>query len=124
MSAYYLTHYHKINATWHEDTEAWYQYERDVPNLCFGLDPCTSYGGNANIGTNAGEIIGPSLIAGANGAQFNPVATYCFAPDFAIVNYLEHEFNHHHSSLNIRNEFFDELRGRGRETKRVTANTS
>jgi hypothetical protein len=111
LSAYYLTHYHKINASWHEDTEAWYQFERDVPNLCYGLNPCISYGSNANIGANAGEIIGPSLIVGANGAQCNPLATHCYAPDYAIVNYLEHEFNHHHSSLNIRNEFFDDLRG-------------
>ena len=37
LSAYYLTYYHKINATWHTDTEAWYQYEKDVPNLCYGL---------------------------------------------------------------------------------------
>jgi hypothetical protein len=51
------------------------------------------------------------LITGANGAQCNPLATHCFAPDWAIVNYLEHEFNHHHSSLNIRNEYFDDLKG-------------
>jgi Putative beta-barrel porin-2, OmpL-like. bbp2 len=111
LSAYYLTWYHKINATWHTDTEAWYQYERVVPNLCYGLSPCISYGSNANIGANAGEITGPSLITGANGAQCNPLATHCFAPDYAIVNYLEYEFNHHHSSLNIRNEFFDDIKG-------------
>jgi hypothetical protein len=111
VSAYYLTWYHKINATWHTDTEAWYQFERDVPNLCYGLNPCISYGSNANIGANAGGITGPSLITGANGAQCNPLATHCFAPDYAIVNYLEHDFDHHHASLNIRNEFFDDLKG-------------
>jgi Putative beta-barrel porin-2, OmpL-like. bbp2 len=111
LSAYYLTWYHKINPTWHTDTEAWYQYERDVPNLCYGLSPCISYGSNANIGANAGEITGPSLITGANGAQCNPLATHCFAPDYAIVNYIEHEFNHHHSSFSIRNEYFDDLKG-------------
>ena len=111
LSAYYLTWYHKINTTWHTDTEAWYQYEKDVPNLCYGLSPCISYGSNANIGGNAGEITGPSLITGANGAQCNPLATHCFAPDYAIVNYIEHEFNHHHSSLTIRNEYVDDLKG-------------
>ena len=30
---------------------------------------------------------------------------------YAILNYIEHEFNHHHSSLTIRNEFVDDLRG-------------
>jgi hypothetical protein len=119
LSAYYLTWYHKINATWHTDTEGWYQYERDVPNLCYGLSPCISYGSNANIGANAGEITGPSLIPGANGAQCNPQDTHCYAPDYAFVNYLEHEFDHHHASLNIRNEFFDDLRGQrtGNKTK-------
>jgi hypothetical protein len=111
LSAYYLTYYHKINATWHTDTEAWYQYEKDVPNLCYGLSPCISYGSNANIGANAGEITGPSLITGANGAQCNPLATHCYAPDYAIVNYIEHEFNNHHSSLTIRNEYVDDLKG-------------
>ena len=111
LSAYYLTWYHKINATWHTSTEAWYQYERDVPNLCFGLSPCISYGKNANIGANSGAITSPSLIGGANGAQCNPNATHCFAPDYAIVNYVEHEFNHHHSSIGFRNEFVDDLKG-------------
>jgi hypothetical protein len=111
LAAYYLTYYHKINATWHTDTEAWYQYEKDVPNLCYLLSPCISWGSNANIGANASEITGPALITGANGAQCNPLATHCFAPDYAIVNYIEHEFNHHHSSLNIRNEYVDDLKG-------------
>ena len=111
LAAYYLTYYRKINATWHTDTETWYQYEKDVPNLCYGLSPCISYGSNANIGANAGEITSPSLIVGANGAQCNPLATHCFAPDYAIVNYIEHEFNNHHSSLTIRNEYVDDLKG-------------
>jgi hypothetical protein len=27
-----------------------------------------------------------------------------YAPDWAVVNYLEKDFDHHHDSLNIRNE--------------------
>lgn len=111
LAAYYLTYYHKINATWHTDTEAWYQYERDVPNECYGLSPCISYGPHANIGANYGEIVAPAPIKGANGAQCNPLATHCFAPEYAILNYLNHEFNHHHSALIIRNEFVDDLKG-------------
>ena len=111
LSAYYLTYYHKINATWHTDTEAWYQYQRDVPNECYGLNPCISYGPNANIGSNVGLVTSPSIIAGANGAQCNPLAQHCFAPEYAIVNYVAHEFNHHHSALIIRNEFVDDLKG-------------
>jgi hypothetical protein len=111
LDAYYLTWYHKINATWHTDTETWYQWERNTPNLCYLLSPCISYGSNANIGANAGVIISPSLIKGANGAQCNPTQTHCFAPDAAIVNYIEHEFNNQHSSLTIRNEYVNDFAG-------------
>ena len=94
LSAYYLTYYHKINATWHTDTEGWYQYQRDVPNNNY-----------------AGTVTSPGYINGANGAYCNPLDEHCFAPDYAIVNYVEHEFNNHHASLNIRNEFVDDIRG-------------
>ncbi len=111
LDAYYLTWYHKINATWHTDTEAWYQFERDTPNLCYLLNPCISYGPNANVGANAGSITSPSLMKGANGAQCNPAQTHCFAPDVAILNYIEHEFNNHHSSFTIRNEYVNDFAG-------------
>jgi len=117
VNAYYLTYYHKINATWHTDTEAWYQYERDVPNLCYLLTPCVSYGSNANIGANAGSITSPGLITGANGAQCNPSDMHCLAPSTAIVNYVEHEFNNHHSSMTIRNEFVEDFAGQRTGTK-------
>lgn len=111
LDAYYLTWYHKINATWHMATETWYQWESDTPNLCYLLNPCISFGQNANIGANAGSITSPSLITGANGAQCNPTQTHCYAPDFAIVNYIEHEFNNHHSSFTIRNEYVNDFAG-------------
>ncbi len=43
LSAYYETWYHKINAHWHTDTEGWYQYMRDTPNMYWynGTDPTT-----------------------------------------------------------------------------------
>jgi Putative beta-barrel porin-2, OmpL-like. bbp2 len=94
VSGYYLTYYHKFNATWHTSTEAWYQYERDVPNNKY-----------------LGIVTSPGFITGANGAYCNPADEHCFAPDYAIVNYLEHEFDHHHASLNIRNEFVDDIKG-------------
>ncbi len=94
VSAYYLTYYHKINATWHTDTEGWYQYERDVPNNNY-----------------PGAVTSPAPITGANGAFCNPSAQHCYAPDYAVVNYVEHEFDNHHASLNIRNEFVDDIRG-------------
>jgi hypothetical protein len=35
----------------------------------------------------------------------------CFAPEWAIVNYLEHNFMHNQASLNIRNEVVDDIKG-------------
>jgi Putative beta-barrel porin-2, OmpL-like. bbp2 len=117
LDAYYLTWYHKFNATWHTATESWYQWESEVPNLCYQLNPCISYGSNANVGEYAGSITSPSLIKGANGAQCNPVQTHCFAPEVAIVNYVEHEFNNHHSSFTIRNEYVNDFAGQRTGTK-------
>jgi hypothetical protein len=117
LEAYYLTWYHNITPTWHTDTETWYQWESDVPNLCYGLNPCISYGSNANLGANAGSIVSPSLLTGANGAQCNPALTHCYAPDVAIVNYIEHAFRHNTASLNIRNEYVNDFAGQRTGTK-------
>ena len=35
LAAYYETWYHRINATWHTDTEFWYQYEK-TRRICTG----------------------------------------------------------------------------------------
>jgi hypothetical protein len=94
VSGYYLTYYHKINATWHTDTEGWYQYERDVPNNNY-----------------PGPVTSPAPITGANGAYCNPLDEHCYAPDWAMVNYIEHEFDNHHASFSIRNEFVDDIKG-------------
>jgi hypothetical protein len=92
VQAYYETWYHKINATWHTDTETWYMYERDVPNI-------------------AGNITNPiKPETGANGAFCAVGEKTCFAPEVAVVNYVEHEFNTH-SYLSIRNEFVDDIKG-------------
>lgn len=92
VQAFYSTWYHKINARWHEDTEAWYMYERDVPNIA----------GNVN------NPIKPEI--GANGAFCSAGERTCFAPEAAIVNYFEFEINTH-NYLSIRNELVDDIKG-------------
>jgi hypothetical protein len=92
LQSYYETWYHKINASWHTDTETWYMYERDVPN----------------IGGNVANPITPEV--GANGAFCSYGERTCFAPEVAVVNYLEKEFSHK-SYLSIRNEFVDDIKG-------------
>lgn len=92
LQSYYETWYHKINATWHTDTETWYMYERDVPN----------------IAGNVANPITPEI--GANGAFCNPGQLRCYAPEFAVVNYLEKQFSKR-NYLSIRNEFVDDMKG-------------
>ncbi len=92
LQSYYETWYHKLNPRWHTDTEAWYMYERDVPNI-------------------AGNVANPiKPETGANGAFCAHAERSCFAPETAVVNYLEHEFNTR-SYLSIRNEFVDDIKG-------------
>jgi hypothetical protein len=88
MSAYYLTWYHKINKNWHFDTESWYQYERDVPSI-FGTLPIEN---------------------GANGAWCATGEQRCFAPEWAVLNYVERQFGKK-DTLSIRNEYFDDIKG-------------
>jgi hypothetical protein len=96
LAAYYLTWYQKINAKWHMDTESWYQYMKQTPSI-FGPIPAE---------TNS------------NGAYCNPGQDRCFAPEWAIVNYVEREFNKK-DYLSIRNEYFDDIKGQrtGYKTK-------
>ena len=88
LAAYYLTWYHKINDKWHTDTESWYQYMRDVPSI-FGSIPAEK---------------------GSNGAWCNPGQQSCFAPEWAIVNYVERQVGKR-NYISIRNEYFDDIKG-------------
>ncbi len=92
IQPYYETWYHSISPHWHTATETWYMYERKVPSI-------------------AGNVAKPiPTETGANGAFCAAGKLTCFAPEVAVVNYLEHEFNPH-NYLSIRNEFMDDIRG-------------
>ncbi len=92
VQSYYETWYHVFNSKWHTDTETWYMYERDVPNI-------------------AGNVATPvPTETGANGAFCSAGEQRCFAPEAAVVNYVEREFNAH-NYLSIRNEFVDDIKG-------------
>jgi hypothetical protein len=94
MQAYYATWYHKFSKTsnWHAATESWYQWEQNTPNV--------------------NNPVGQTLIQNnANGAVCkNDYEVTCFAPSFAIVNYMEYQMSPH-DYLSIRNEFFDDFKG-------------
>lgn len=92
LQAYYVTWYHKINSSWHTDTESWYMWEKGVPNV---NNPAAT----------------PLLITGANGAVCNSASELrCYAPEWAIVNYLEKQFSRR-DYLTIRNEYFNDIKG-------------
>jgi hypothetical protein len=69
------TWYHRFNAKWHTATEAWYMYERQVPN----------------VAGNVASPIGTEL--GANGAFCAAGMVSCTAPEYAVVNYVNREVN-------------------------------
>lgn len=124
LTAFYETFYHKINEHWHTDTEAWYEYMRETPNMYWynGTDPATGIqyantaatpwpeaqnyipGGGASTLNFGAVCVDPRLPASAQPAR-------CYAPEWAITNYIEHNFHNNSASLNIRNEYVDDIKG-------------
>lgn len=83
---------HKFNKSWHMATEAWYMYQRNVPSVTPGLaNPLPTE-------TNA------------NGAFCGQGQLKCFAPEWAIVNYLQKEFNAK-NYISIRTDYLDDRKG-------------
>ena len=124
LAAYYVTWYHRISATWHTDTEVWYQYMKDVPNMYWYNAvnqtntstgqylptaktpwPETTFQRPGGVNLNFGAVCqDPRLPAFMQSAR-------CYAPEYAFTNYVEHNFWHNTASLNIRNEFVDDIKG-------------
>ena len=92
LQSYFETWYHVFNSRWHMDTETWYMYQRNVPN----------------IGGNVANPVPTEL--GANGAYCSYGEQRCFAPEVAVVNYVEDKISTH-KYLSIRNEFVDDIKG-------------
>ena len=66
LQHYDATWYHRFNAKWHMATEAWYMYEREVPNV-------------------AGNVANPvPTELGANGAYCAAGELRCNAPEYAV----------------------------------------
>jgi hypothetical protein len=82
------TWYHKFNASWHMATEAWYMYQRDVPSVSGPLSPEK---GTYGAVCSAGEI-------------------RCFAPEWAMVNYVEKELSAQ-NYVSFRTDFLDDMKG-------------
>jgi Putative beta-barrel porin-2, OmpL-like. bbp2 len=92
LQDYDLTWYHKFNSKWHMATEAWYMYEREVPN----------------VAGNVANPITPEL--GANGAFCKVGVLRCTAPEYSIVNYLNRQINSKFM-IGFRSDFLDDKKG-------------
>lgn len=90
LAAYYATWYHKFSGSgsWHTETESWYQYQKKTPSI-FGDVPTQ---------------------VNANGAWCAPGEDRCFAPEWALLNYVEKQIGKK-NYLSIRNEYFNDIKG-------------
>lgn len=92
LQDYDLTWYHKFNSKWHMATEAWYMYEREVPN----------------VAGNVADPITPEL--GANGAFCKAGVLRCTAPEYAVLNYINREISPK-LMAGFRSDFLDDKKG-------------
>ncbi len=101
MQQYDVTWYHRFTRRWHIASEAWYMYEREVPAV----------GGSLPIET------------GTDGATCAFGEQRCTAPEYAAVNYIEHELSPH-DILSFRSDMLDDQKGqRTGFATRYTENT-
>jgi hypothetical protein len=114
LTAFYETWYHRFNKSWHTDTEGWYQYMRQTPNE-YWYDSGGAY-------ANTAKTPYPELTGGGSALNFGAVCqdprasaatqqSRCYAPEWALTNYVEHNFWNNEASLNIRNEIVDDIKG-------------
>jgi hypothetical protein len=97
VQSVYYTWYHKFGqSSWHTDTEWWYMWERNVPNV------------NPAGAPAAAAVL---LETNANGAWCDsPQQLTCRAAEQAVLNYVEKQFSKR-DYFTIRNEFFDDAQG-------------
>ncbi|MGA2649355.1 MAG: outer membrane beta-barrel protein [Terracidiphilus sp.] len=129
LTAFYETWYHSISPHWHTDMEGWYQYMSQTPNMWWintGV-PYNKVSSPWPENTSNNRFVYPgdpgsapstpsTLNFGAvcenpNASYTGARATYCYAPEWAITNYIEHNFWNNTASLNIRSEVVDDIKG-------------
>jgi hypothetical protein len=96
------TWYHKFNDKWHIDTEAWYMWQKDTPNVLNAQ-------GQANL---AAMFPAPEYNIGApSGAQCsNPGVATCTSHAYALLNYLNYTQDAH-NIWTWRTDFFADSTG-------------
>jgi hypothetical protein len=82
------TWYHKFGSTWHMATEIYSMSQRDVPSV-------------------HGTIVPEK---GTNGANCRQGLQTCFAPEWAVANYLNKQLSPH-DFISLRNDFLNDKKG-------------
>ena len=98
------TWYHKFNDKWHMSNEAWYMWQKDVPNVN-NTDP--NVGGAAQI---AAKFPNTTFGAPFGALCSDPSVLTCKAGVYAFVNYLAYQVGPR-DAITIRNEIFNDLQG-------------
>jgi hypothetical protein len=88
VQLFVTTWYHKFNSSWHMATEAYYEYQRDVPSVFGPVSPEPN----------------------TNGAVCAAGKDRCFAGEWAVVNYLQKEFSKS-NYISFRTDLLDDQRG-------------
>jgi len=88
IQMYDATWYHKFDKNWHIATEVWEMYQRDVPSANGPIAPET----------------------GTNGANCEPGLLRCFAPEWAMENYINRQLSPH-DYLSLRSDFLNDKKG-------------
>ena len=88
LQMYDGTWYHKFGSTWHTATEIYSMHQRDVPSVNGSITP----------------------EKGTNGANCRPGLQTCFAPEWAVVNYLNKQLSAH-DSVSFRSDFLNDKKG-------------
>ena len=88
LQMYDATWYHKFGSSWHIATEVYSMAQRDVPSVNGTLTP----------------------EKGTNGANCRLGQQKCFAPEWAVVNYLNKQLSGH-DFISLRSDFLNDKKG-------------
>ena len=101
MQQYDGTWYHRFSKEWHIATEAYVMYEREVPNVNGPIRPQ----------------------ANTSGATCHSGLATCFAPEYAMINYINRQLSPH-DFLSFRSDLLNDKKGqRTGVNTRYTENT-
>jgi Putative beta-barrel porin-2, OmpL-like. bbp2 len=94
-----LTWYHKFDAHWHTDTEAWYMWQSHTPNVQ-----------NPQGVAMVAERYSYLRVGAPFGAICNPAVVTCYSYAWALVNYINYQFGPRDIAT-WRTDYLDDARG-------------